>query len=151
MHRRVGTIFWLLIGVYTIVGGLRLGIGSIRQPGPGFIFLLAAALLVFLSLIDLARTFSGKVRTVRDEEPLWSNVRWRKVLMVLAGMLIYVLLFKFLGFLVDSLLLMIFLFKAVEPMKWRTAIIGSLLTILIAQGVFKLWLRVPFPTGIFGF
>jgi hypothetical protein len=134
-----------------MIGGLRLGIGNLRQPGPGFIFLLASALLILLSVIDFGRTFAEKARTSQSEEPLWSGVRWQKVLLVLIGISTYVFLLKFLGFFVDSFLLMIFLFKAVEPTKWRTAMIGSFATILVAYGIFRLWLKVPFPTGIFSF
>ena len=150
MHSRAASIFWFLVGLYTMVGGIQLGVGSPRQPGPGFIFLLAAALLVFLSLIDLGVTFSQKARSRQGGELLWSGFRWQKVLLVLLGISAYVFLFNILGFFVGSLLLMVFLFKAVEPTRWRTALIGSLSTILVAYAIFKIWLKVPFPTGILG-
>lgn len=151
MGNRVGSIFWFLIGLYTAMGAIRLGIGSMRQPGPGFIFLLAALLLMILSIIDLGRTFIGVSKMSQAKEPLWAGVRWQKILLVLVGILIYIFVFKFLGFFLSTFLLMIFLFKAVETTKWWKAILGSLITILIAHGIFKLWLKVPFPSGLLGF
>ena len=151
MQNRVGSIFWFLIGLCTAIEAIRLGIGSLRQPGPGFIFLLAALLLMVLSIVDLGRTFTGRGKNSPAREPLWSNVRWQKVLLVFLGISLYVGIFRFLGFFASTFLLMIFLFKAVEPTRWWTAVLGSLVTILIAHGIFSLWLKVPFPPGIVGF
>jgi putative tricarboxylic transport membrane protein len=149
----IESILWLVIGVYTAISAYRLGLGKLRQPGPGFIFFLAASLLIILSIIDLGMALIGKSKTDKDEknEPIWLGVRWQKVLLVLTGLSIYAYVFNFLGFLLSTFLLMIFLFKAVEPTKWWKSILGTLITILISYGVFRIWLKVPFPTGVLGF
>ena len=152
-HYRVGGIFWLAVGIYTAITAYRLGLGNFRQPGPGFIFFLMALLLMILSAIDLGTTFIGKSKAEKEitGAPLWKGVRWKKVLIVLVGISIYNYLFNFLGFLLSTLLLMIFLFKAVEPTKWWVSILSSVITMIFSYGIFKFWLKVPFPTGIFGF
>lgn len=149
----VGTIFWLAIGVYVAITAYRLGLGSFRQPGPGFIFFLAALLLIILSTVEVLTIIIGKPEKGKDEveKPIWSGLRWGKVLLVLVGLSIYVYIFNFLGFLLSTFLLMVFLFKAVEPTRWWISILGGLITIFIAYGVFSLWLNVPFPQGVFGF
>lgn len=149
----IESILWLVIGVYTAISAYRLGLGKLRQPGLGFIFFLAASLLIILSIIDLGMALIGKSKTDKDEknEPIWLGVRWQKVLLVLTGLSIYAYVFNFLGFLLSTFLLMIFLFKAVEPTKWWKSILGTLITILISYGVFRIWLKVPFPTGVLGF
>lgn len=153
IHHRVGSIFWLIIGIYFALSAFYLGLGSLRQPGPGFVFFLASLLLISLSTIDLAGTFIGKPKTDRDEkhETIWMGTRWSKVLLVVIGILLYTCVFNFLGFLLSTFLLMVLLFKAVDPTKWFFAILGSLITISIAYCIFKLWLDVPFPTGVLGF
>jgi heme A synthase len=152
-HHRVGSIFWLVIGIYVAISAYRLGLGNFRQPGPGFIFSLMALLLIILSVIDLGTTFIGKSKGEKEkpEAPLWKGVRWQKVLIVLVGISIYNYLFNFLGFLLSTFLLMIFLFKAVEPTRWWVSILASLITILLSYGIFNLWLKVPFPIGVLGF
>ena len=151
-HHRVGSIFWLVIGIYITISAYRLGLGSFRQPGPGFIFFLMALLLIILSAIDLGTTFIGKSKSEKEkpEAPLWKGARWPKVLIVLVGISIYNYVFNFLGFLLSTLLLMIFLFKAVEPTKWWVSVLASIITILLSFGLFKLWLKVPFPIGVLG-
>lgn len=152
---QLASFFWLGFGIYVAFSAYRLGLGKLRQPGPGFIFFLAAGLLILLSLIDLGGILSGRERGGRTaahrEEPLWSGVKWPKVLLVLAGLSAYVLGFSRLGFLPSTFLLMIFLLQAVEPTKWWVSLLGSLLTLLISYGIFGLWLKVPFPPGILEF
>jgi hypothetical protein len=60
MKYLVGTIFWLLIGIITIIKGYQLGLGQVNKPGPGFIFFLAALLLIILSIVDLIGISPGK-------------------------------------------------------------------------------------------
>lgn len=150
-HQQAASLFWLIIGVYVAITAYRLGLGHFHKPGPGFIFFWTALFLIILSAIDLATTLTDKSQKDVKEKPLWSGIQWPKVLMVLGGLSIYVYLFNILGFLLSTFLLMIFLFKGVEPTKWWVSILGSLIAMLITSSVFQLWLKVPFPTGILGF
>lgn len=152
-HHRTGSLFWLAMGIYTTISAYRLGLGSFRQPGPGFIFFLMALLLTLLSAVDLGTTFIGKSKGGKEnpDEPLWLRVRWRKILLIIAGMSVYIYVFNFLGFLLSTFLLLIFLFKAVEPTKWWVSILASFITMLLSYGIFGLWLKVPFPQGILWF
>lgn len=153
IHQRVASIFWLIIGVYVLIHAYGLGVGHFREPGPGFIFFWASLLLIILSVIDLARIFISKPETDKDkgDKPIWSGVRWGKVLFILIGLSIYICIFNFLGFIISTFLLMIFLFKAVETTKWWIAILSSLINIICSYGIFELWLKIPFPQGVLGF
>jgi putative tricarboxylic transport membrane protein len=153
VHRRAGSIFWLVIGVYSASHAYQLGLGRLRHPGPGFVFFLAAFLLIILGAIDLARTFLGKPKTEKEKEGqhIWRDIRWQKVLLVLGGVSVYTYFLNLAGFWVSTFLLMLFLYKVVEPTRWRIAIVCSLITIMLSYGIFKVWLDVQFPTGILGF
>lgn len=153
IHHRVGSAFWMIIGVYIGIGAYRLGLGNFHQPGPGFIFFSAALVLTILGAIDFVVSFIGKPEKGggKTGKPIWSGVRWPKVFLVLSGLSLYTYLFNVLGFLTSTFLLMVFLFKAVEPTKWWVSIVGSLITILFSYGIFQAWLKVPFPQGFLGF
>jgi len=153
VRRRAGCIFWLVIGVYTTSHAYHLGLGHLRHPGPGFIFFLSALFLIILSATDLAGSFFGKPKMDKEKERqhIWRNVRWEKVLLVLGGVSVYIYFLNLAGFWVSTFLLMLFLYKVVEPTKWRIAIVSSLITILLSYGIFKVWLDVEFPIGILGF
>ena len=151
LHQRIGSIFWIIIGVYVAIHAYSIGLGSLQHPGPGFIFFLAALPLIFLGVIDLSGTFIGRSKRDKEEEPIWLGVRWQKVLLVLVVLSAYVYLLSVLGFILSTFLLMVFLFKAVEPTRWWIAIVSSLITVLFSYGIFGIWLKVPFPHGFFGF
>jgi putative tricarboxylic transport membrane protein len=151
VHQRIGSIFWLIIGMYTAIKGYLLGLGNLRHPGPGFIFFVAALFLIILSLIDIG-TSSRQVDKERDtKQHLWTGLRWKKVLMVTGILLAYIYSFDLLGFFLSTFFLMVLLFKGVEFTKWWVAILSSLITISISYGIFNVWLKVPFPTGMLGF
>jgi len=153
LHNRIGSIFWLIIGSYVAISAYRLGLGKFDQPGPGFIFFLASILLIALSLIDIGMTSikMPKMDEGNDENILWEGVRWQKVLLLLAGISIYICMFNYLGFILSTFLLMIFLFKVVEATKWWISIFSSFVTVMISIGLFKYWLKAYFPIGFLGF
>lgn len=152
-HYRLGSIIWLAVGIYAAISAYRLGFGSFTQPGPGFIFVLMALLLMVLSAIDLGATLIRKEKAGEEnpDDILWSGVRWQKVLLLIVGLSVYISVFNFLGFLFSTFLLMLFLFKVDEPTRWWVAILESFITILFSYGLFGLWLKVSFPQGILGF
>ncbi len=150
---RFGSIFWILIGGYVAIHGYWLGLGHLHSPGPGFIFFLAAMVLVVLSVVDLLGTLIGKGSTSPEEEktPAWSGVRWQKILLVLIIVSAYVYFLNRAGFLLSTFFLMFFLFKAIEPTPWWIAILSSIVTTTLSYAIFSRWLGVPFPGGILGF
>ncbi len=147
---RIGTLFWLLFGIYVAVQSYGMGIGRLRQPGPGFIFFVTSLLVIGLSVVELVRTFTGRP-TENESSPLFRGVRWGKILLVVAGLSAYALLFNVAGFKLSTFLLMMFLFKVVEPTRWSVALLSSTLTTLFSYGLFERWLDVPFPKGFLGF
>lgn len=149
---RFGSIFWILIGGYVAIHGYWLGLGHLHSPGPGFIFFLAAAVLIVLSAVDLLIPFFGEALNAEEKEtPAWSGVHWKKILLVLVAVSAYVYFLNRAGFLLSTFLLMLFLFKAIEPTKWWIAILSSIVTTTLSYAIFNRWLGVPFPGGILGF
>jgi hypothetical protein len=81
---------------------------------------------------------------------LWSQVKWQKNIYVLGALFLYAYAFGSLGFILSTVLLLIFLFKAVEPQRWSMAILGAILSVLTSYAVFQLWLGAQLPKGFLG-
>lgn len=147
---RFSSIFWLLIGIYGCVHAYKLGLGKLREPGPGFIFFLAGAFLSVLSLINILGTFFMTEEENETKKQLWSGLRWKKNIIVLAGLVASIYSFSFLGFFVSTFLLLVLLFRVIEPMTWWNTILFGILTTSLVYLVFGLWMNVPFPRGLIG-
>jgi hypothetical protein len=145
LHDYLGSSFCLIVGLYVFVGSFGLGLGTFQEPGPGFIFLFAGSLLTIFSLNELRKTFLKKGG---DRKTLWSDVKWTKILLVLIGISAFLYFFERLGFIFSIFLLMLFLYKVVEPTRWWIALFSSFLTTLAAYIIFELWLKIPFPQGL---
>lgn len=141
--------FWILVGAFVAFEAYRLGLGALRHPGPGFFIFISAFLLFFIGVFDLVKGLVGKFK--KGEVLGWSDIRWRKIGIVFAGLISYAYLLSHLGFLLATFLLMTLLFKFIESTKWWMTIAGSGVATLSAYVIFRILLNVPFPVGILGF
>lgn len=112
-------------------------------------FFWVGVIIVGLSLGILFRAMK-KAAVPGELRTLWAGVRWKKVIFILIGLLIYADVFVPFGFITSTILLLIFLFKAVEPQKWSWSIIGAIISTLSAYTIFHLWLKSPLPKGFLG-
>lgn len=142
------SLFWLLLGAGVTYAGWDLGLGKLRDPGPGFMLFWVGLIMVGLSL---AIGLAALRRAPRPPEPLWAGTRWWKIVLVVAALVGYAYALERLGFFLTTVLVLIFLFKAIEPQRWTVAVAGAVLTALAAYGLFNLWLGAQLPRGaLFG-
>lgn len=148
-HDQLSSLFWLGVAVYVCLESLRLGVGSLRNPGMGLMAFGGSILLGIFSLaLFLQATIKkGVSKTSAANEP----TLWRKVVMVLVALLIYAKVMDLAGYLITTFLLMGFLFRIVKKQKIWWVLISSFLTTFISYMVFSKWLNCQFPRGFFGF
>jgi len=145
----ISALFWLIFGIGLSYGGYDLDLGTLQEPGSGFIFFWVGVIMIGLSVGILVGALK-KTAVPGEFGALWANIQWKKIVIVMAALFLYGFAFVPLGFIVSTFLLLIFLFKAVEPQRWTVAILGSVVTTLTAYGVFQLWLGSQLPPGILG-
>ncbi len=138
----------LTLALYYMWEAQQLGIGAARTPAPGFFPLLLGAALAILALIFLTTVF------LREKggalmPGLWQGLRWQKTILILVSLTAYAFLLEPLGYLVATLLLMIYLFKGIEPQKWRGALFGAILSSGVTYVIFKTLLQIQLPRGLF--
>jgi len=149
---QIGSLVWIFVGILIILGSLTsLKIGTANDPGPGLFPLLAGlSLTVFSSAIFLRATFQ-RIPEKKNVRSLWATLHWKKVVYTITVLFIYTLLLESAGFLLMTLLLFIFLFRKIEPQKWKLVIGLSVLASLGAYLIFDRILQVQLPRGLFGF
>ena len=145
---QLSSLVWLAFAFYIGIESLRLPLGSWRDPGPGFLPLGAG---IGLALLSLAAFFQARFRTEEKPRQGWySRRKWKSLLVILGVLFGYALLLDFLGFLVSTFLLLVLLFRLVEPQRWIVAIGGSALASIASYIIFEVWLKTQLPKGIFG-
>jgi putative tricarboxylic transport membrane protein len=143
----ISSLFWLVFGIGVCYGGYDLDLGTLQEPGSGFIFFWVGVIMIGLSIGILIGALK-KTAVSGEFNAIWANIHWKKIMIVMAALFLYGFAFMPLGFILSTFLLLVFLFKAVEPQRWSVAILGSVVTTLTAYGVFQLWLGSQLPAGL---
>ena len=136
----VGSLFWMAVGIFFAVGGVKLNVGTLRNPGPGFLPVIMAIILIFSSLFTLAR---GLIRPVR---PI-SRFPWRRHALMIASVFFYGLLLELVGFLLSTFITMFILFGLLRgKSSWTMVFIYAAITALAGWLIFSVALNIPFPS-----
>jgi putative tricarboxylic transport membrane protein len=138
----------LAIALFIIFEGVDLEIGETSNPGSGFILFWTGLIMAGLAgLVLIHSLLPGADRA--GFGAAFDDIRWGRVLYVVALLIVYTAVLPTLGFIIATTILLIVLFKTVEPQSWTVALLGSVLTTLSAWLVFVRWLGTQLPSGIF--
>ena len=84
---QTSSLFWLLVSIAVFVESIRLGIGTLHNPGTGFLTFGASGILGILSLIQLLRASLHREELRR---PLpFAGKFWKRILFVLMVLILY--------------------------------------------------------------
>ena len=142
-----GALFWIAAGLLACYGATRLGLGSVTEPGAGFIFFWSGLILVILSII----VFTDSVRSSADTAREIGEMKWTKIALVLLSLLLYAFFLERLGFVLTTFVLVSFLLGCVEGTNWFRALGVGCAAALTSYAMFELWLKIRLPKGLFGF
>lgn len=146
-HDEISSLFWLSFGAFIIIYSIyHLDIGVLKEPGPGFFLLASGIGVCLISIMIFTKSVLSKEK--REGMRIFSGIVWVKPALVLAILSLYIYFFRKLGFILDTFLLMVLLFKCVEPQSWSIAILYSFLTVLVTWLIFGYWFEVQFPAGL---
>ena len=134
---------WFLLSVFLGIKSILLGLGTFSSPGPGFMPFMLSLLLLTLSLVMLVQ------RTFLKKEISLGRVTFRmSAFYIVCYMLGYVLLYKRVGYLLSTFLLMTFLFKSMGAKRWLLIFGGAFSVSVLSYVVFRTFLKLNLPPGI---
>jgi putative tricarboxylic transport membrane protein len=142
------SLIWLLFSALVALASLRIDVGTLHAPGPGFLTFYTAVLLGFLSLITVFQAWKGP--GIRAGSSWKASALWKTGLL-LTVLFFYVGLFSTVGFLAATFILLLFLFRLVEPLRWTTVFLASGLTVTATYFIFGILLGNKLPQGPWGF
>ena len=150
VYDRASALFWLFFAVAVMFQSLRMGVGTLANPGMGFMAFGASGLLGILSLLLFLRAHYRKEKPVALSLPFFSG-RWKNVPLVLGVLILYSSLMPYLGYLISTFLLLTVLFWIMERASVLRPILLSACSTLLTYVIFSKWLNLQFPEGLFSF
>ncbi len=141
----LSSLFWLAIGAFVTWSGWDLRLGTLIDPGPGFLIFWVGVIMTLLSAVALALA----LREPAGEglAAIWRGTRWHYVPYVAVLLAAYAYLLPWLGFPLVTVLMLLILFRTIEPQGWVASIAGALITTGVSWLVFARWLGTQLPLG----
>jgi putative tricarboxylic transport membrane protein len=137
-----GGIFFLCLGIWACIGGIRLQIGKLTEPGAGFFPFLGAAVLAVLSAILLFQASFGRSKGTEAFGTL------RRPIAMIAGLIVYVVILDSVGYIIATIVLVMILLSMMDRRRWW---VDAVVALIIAAGSYILFdslLGVKLPHGI---
>jgi putative tricarboxylic transport membrane protein len=147
MERRekITLFIWFFLFVFVCAESLRLGLGSLSEPGPGFLSFGASVVIGLLAGIQFLKERGKKL--AGHVAPLFRGKNKRAVLFTLGVIFAYPLLLDRLGFVICTLLFMGVSLRTVGSQKWRSVLVISIGTAILSYLLFDVWLPLQMPKG----
>jgi putative tricarboxylic transport membrane protein len=141
-----GGLIGLGLGLFVLWSGIKLKLGTINDPGSGFVLFYTGILMCLfaVSIIYAALTEGGPTLGSR-----WENARWSKPLLVIVCLIAFSFALDPLGFLLSAIPLMLLLLRVVDPVRWTLAVPIAVLVPLGMWWVLKRLLLIQLPSGMF--
>jgi putative tricarboxylic transport membrane protein len=146
---RFTSLFWITLSVVIAIHAYRLGLGSVSDPGSGFIFFYTALFIGLMAVVLQVNSWTTKVE--EESAGVFKNVDWLKIILPFTYILLYAFTLETAGFIASTFLLVFLFLKTIEGKGWFTAMFAAGAASLGTYAIFELWLHVRLPKGVLGF
>ncbi len=141
MRKLRSGFFFFGLSLFILWESLRLGLGTLTEPGSGFLSFCAGVILGSLSLVLIYVGWGVK-------EPLKPHSR--RVILALVFLFAYSLILNTLGFVIATFFFVGILFRLGQSRPWWVLLGMSVLVTFLAYFVFGVLLNVYFPRSFLG-
>jgi putative tricarboxylic transport membrane protein len=144
----ISAVMLLALALAVLLEASKLPFGRLSSPQPGFFPLILAIFLAVFSLLLMTEAIGGTKERSRPSsgEP----EIWKRIVLAVGALVLFGLLFEYLGYVVSTFLFIAFLLRAVEQQNWSLVVVVAFFTSLASYLVFGLLLNTPLPGGILG-
>jgi putative tricarboxylic transport membrane protein len=150
VKERLSLLMWLAVAAAICFGSVRLSLGALQKPGPGFFPFLAGAVLGLFSLLSLLQSFKGPPEDEKAE--VWPKARRAlRIASVILALILYAIGMNYLGFTLSTLIFLGFLLRGIDPQRWVVVLAVSIFGTTFSYGIFQFWLGAQLPKGPWGF
>lgn len=138
-------IVLLVFSTYVVLEAARMPLAVEFAPGYGFFPFWLGVLMMFLSVLLLVNTWRRPAKP--DEKPPFTNRQSVKsVVLIMLALAGYIIIIDSVGYLLSTLLFVLFLLLVVEGEKRRTAVLIAVVTAVSLYVIFQVILQVSLPS-----
>jgi putative tricarboxylic transport membrane protein len=141
----IGGVLLILAGIGVILYSIRLQVGTILSPLPGFFPFLVGFMIIVLSLILLIQGFLGRSKAPQP----FGN--WQRPSTMVACMSAYAAILEPLGYVLSTIFIAAITLRILGVMSWKVISLSSLILSVGAYFLFTRMLGVELPAGILPF
>jgi len=145
---------WIAIGVVICASAYSTGFGTFREPGAGFVAVVAGLFIIAVGSGLSVTRGSGpeeekKAKTIGNTAgtPLIRRPAF-KMAYTVAILLFYAIFLNPLGYIVTTLIALFALFCDLSSRRWAVPLFASTVSVAVTYLVFEVWLRSQLPRGI---
>ena len=146
--QRITGIVFIVLSIYVIAYTLvKLPIGTLAKPGPGFYTIICGVGILILSVLWL----STLLKKQDDTSPMWEKGAWKTPLIAVGITSLYAILMKPLGYMISTAVFIIVWQIFLSKSGRITFIVFTIVGTAVMYILFGPLLGVPLPRGIFSY
>ena len=121
--------------------------GTIDNPGPGFLPLLLGIAIVLMSMVLLIRVWNkGKIQVKTTSWPERGGLI--KISLIFVVIVLFTALLEITGYIINIFVLFLILLRPVGKQNWIWTLSISIGATVASYLLFDRWLMLPLPRGI---
>jgi hypothetical protein len=147
---KISSIFLFLFSIFICFFSYKLSLGSIHSPDAGFFPFYLGIILGLLSLNNFIKAFAQRKAPTETIKTSYSNINWSNIIITVVILFAYPLMLHILGFPLSTFLFTALFLRFINPQRWVVVLGTGGAVAIIFYLFFSLWLKIQFPSGIFG-
>jgi putative tricarboxylic transport membrane protein len=125
--------------------------GGNFEPGIRFLPFWLGVLMAILSVLLMVSAWRRKPAGGAAKSLMPNRQALISIVLLVAGLAVYIALLETLGFLIDTLLFNTFLMAVVMRARWKMTLWVAVVSSSALYVIFRILLEVPLPTNMLGF
>jgi putative tricarboxylic transport membrane protein len=141
----IASVFLIVIGIAVLLWSIRLQVGTLLRPMPGFFPFWVGFGIIALSLVLLVQGWRGRGKAPKA----YGN--WQRPLIMVAGLAVYSVVLDPLGYILSTLFIAAITLRILGVLSWKMIGVSSLVLSVSVYFIFTRLLGVELPAGILSF